>query len=120
MALGFSIGLLTATIAVGGEILGWFNCISAWLIETVVFVLLLAVAVRPYRTVAVVPAVVVAYIGVISYFVISALHSGRWDPDDYLPVAVSFLLLVVLPMIFARGLDVAQHQMAVRNRQSLD
>ena len=105
LVLGLSTGFLTAAVAVGGELLGCFNCINAWLIETVAFTLLLAVVARPYRTVAVVPAVIVAYIGIISYVVLQGIHTGRWQPDDNLPVVVSFFLLVILPSLFAVAVD---------------
>ena len=107
LLLGLSVGLLMATIAVGGELLGWFNSIAAWLIETVVFTLLLAFLGRPYRTVAVIPAVVVAYIGIISYVIIQGIHTGRWQSDDNLPVVVSFFVLVIVPALFSVAFDAA-------------
>ena len=105
LLLGFAVGLLTAAVAVGGEVLGLFNCISAWLVETVAFTLLLIVVARPYRTVAVAPAVVVAYICIISYVIMQGIHTGRWEPDDDLPVLVSFFLLVILPTLFSIAID---------------
>lgn len=103
--LGLLVGFLTAVVAVGGELLGCLNCISAWFIETVVFTLLLSILARPYRTVAVLPAVFVAWVGIISYVVVQGIQSGRWQPDDNLPVVFSFVLLVILPTMFSVVLD---------------
>lgn len=103
--LGLSAGLLAAIIAVAGESLGWFNCISVWLIETVVLTLCLAVAARGSRTIVIGSAVLVAYITIISYAVIHGHLSGRWLSDDWTPVVNSFLFLVVIPIVFAAILD---------------
>ena len=105
LMLGLLVGFLTAVVAVGGELLGCLNCISAWFIETVVFTLLLSILARPYRTVAVLPAVFVAWVGIISYVVVQGIQSGRWQPDDNLPVVFSFVLLVILPTMFSVVLD---------------
>lgn len=105
LMLGLSAGLLSAAVAVGGQLLGVFNCINAWFVETVITTLLLVVVARPCRTAAIFPAVFVAYIGIISYVVIQGVHSGRWQPDDNLPVVVSFLSLVILPTVFSSALD---------------
>jgi hypothetical protein len=105
LTLGLSVGFLAATVAVVGDLLGWFNCVSAWLIETVVLTLCLAVAVRRFRTVTIGGSVVFAYITIIAYVVIHAHRSGRWLSDDWTPVFASFFFFVVLPIIFARALD---------------
>ena len=107
LTLGLSVGLLAAIVAVVGELLGWFNCISAWLVETVVLTLCLAVAVRRLRTVTIGSSVLVAYITIISYVVIHGHLSGRWLSDDWTPVATSFFFFVVLPIVFAGILDLA-------------
>jgi len=99
------VGFLAAIVAVVCELLGWFNCISVWLVETVVLTLFLAVAMRRFRTIAIGSSVLVAYTTIISYVVIHAHRTGRWFSDDWTPVVASFFLLVALPTLFAGGLD---------------
>ena len=105
--LGLSVGLFAATLAIAGELLGWFNCINAWLVETVVLTSYFAVAMRRFRAIAVGSSVLVAYITIISYVVIHSHINGRWFSDDWIPVIASFLLLVALPTSFAGALDLA-------------
>jgi hypothetical protein len=107
LTLGLSFGLFTATLAIVGELLGWFNCINAWFVETVVLTLGLAVAVRRFRTITIGSSVFVAYITIVSYVVIHGHVSERWSSDDWIPVIVSFFLLVALPTLCAGALDFA-------------
>lgn len=82
LVLGLSVGMLASAVAVGGEMLGLFNCISARLIETVVFTLALAIVAGPCRVLAVGSAAFIAYLVIISYVVIHGVHSGRWQADE--------------------------------------
>lgn len=107
LTFGLSVGFLAAVVAVVGELLGWFNCISAWFIETVVLTLFLVVASRRFRIVTIGCSVLVAYITIISYVIIHGHRSERWLSDDWTPVVASFFFLVVLPVLFAGGLDLA-------------
>jgi len=99
------LGFLAAIFAVVGELLGWFNSINAWFIETVVITLGLAVAVRQLRTITIGSSVLVAYITITSYVVIHGQVSGRRLSDDWTPVVTSFFLFVALPVLFAGALD---------------
>jgi len=105
--LGLSLGLFAAILAIVGELLGWSNCINTWFVETVILTLVLAIATRRFRTVAIGASAFVAYIAVISYVVIRGHASGHWFSDDWIPVAVSFILLVALPTLFASAVDFA-------------
>jgi len=104
IALGVLLGFLAAIVAIVCELLGWFNCISVWLVETMVITLFLAIAMRRFRTITI-GSIVLAYITIISYIVIHAQRTGRWFADDWTPVVASFFLLVALPTLFARALD---------------
>lgn len=105
IAFGVLVGFLAAIVAIVCELLGWFNCISVWLVETMVITLFLAIAMRRFRTITIGSSVLVAYITIISYIVIHAQRPGRWFADDWTPVVASFFLLVALPTLFARALD---------------
>lgn len=106
-AVGFSVGFLAAALAVVGELLGWFNCINAWIVETAIVTLFLGVVTRRFRTVVIGSSVLVTYTSVVSYVFLRAHHGGHWQTDDYLPVIIFFFLLVALPVLFAGVLDLA-------------
>ena len=100
-------GFLASTLAIVGELLGLFNCISAWFVETVLLTLCLAVAVRRLRTITIGSTAIVAYITIILYVVVHAHRIGRWFSDDWTPVVATFFFFVVLPILFAGALDLA-------------
>jgi hypothetical protein len=118
LGLGLSVGLFAAILAIVGELLGWFNCISAWFVETVV----LSVVSRRSRAVTIGSSALVAYIAIISHVIIQGQISGRWFSDDWMPVFASFFFFVALPFLFAGALDMfsLRHARANADRMKHD
>ena len=104
--LGILTGVLTSAVAVGGELMGLFNCINAWVIGTAAFALILGILGSPRRFVAIGCAALFTYVVIIPYTIIHDVQRGRWDAGDSVPMFfVTFFILVILPVCFGLALD---------------